>query len=416
MKWQTGGFQALMRLAMTAALAVGVLGMAIPAQAAPIKIAVIAPVAITPGKALVNGAKLAADDINRAGGINGRKVEVKVYDDKISSSGAVTAMRKAVQQDHVDAVTGVFLSEAALALMPYAQRLDVPLIVESGTTKIGEMVHHDYKRYRNVFQLQLNSYFIAQEVCDAAHSLLVKRQGVKHATAVIMSEEAAWTKPLNKAYEQCLPKAGFKVEKQVNYAVNTQDFGPIYNKIKALNPTVIVTGMAHTGMRPVVQWYQNQVPALMMGFNMQAGTGGFWDASNKAAQGVIVVTNGAGGAPVTPKTPAFYKAYVKQFNEEPMLSAYTSYDAVQAVAQAIRKSGSTKTAKIVDRLESMNMDGVTGRIQFYGRHARFAHALKYGQGKVTGVAFQWQDGKQKVVWPEHLAQGKLVIPGFVSAN
>jgi len=318
-----------------------------------------------------------------------------------------------VQQDHVVAVTGVFLSEAALALAPYAKRLDVPLIVESGTTRIGEMVHRHYQRYRNVFQLQLNSHFIAQEVCDAAHSLLVKGSG-QPVSAVIMSEQAAWTKPLNRAYQQCLPKAGVKVLQQISYAADTSDFGPIYNKIERLKPTVIVTGMAHTGLRPVLQWHQDRVPALMMGFNMQAGSGDFWARSNHAAQGLIVVTNGAGGAATTAKTPGFYRAYRERFKESPMLSAYTSYDAVQALAEAIRSSGSTRTGALVDQLEKLDMVGVTGRIRFYGRDARYTHALRYGKGLVTGVAFQWQAGRQTVIWPRGVAQGSLVYPDFVS--
>lgn len=400
-------------LVSAALLIVGAAGLAVPAHAAePIKIAILAPLSITPGQAIPAGAKLAAEDINRAGGLDGRQIELSVYDTKLSSTGAIDAMKKAVLQDHAVAVVGLFTSEASLPLMPYAKRLNVPLILESGTTKIGSMVHAQYDEYKNVFQLQLNSYYIAQEVCDAAHDLLAEGHpgGI---SAVIMSEQADWTRPLDTAYQACLPKAGIKVKKLVKYAVQTTDYSPIYSKIRGLKPNVIVMGMAHTGMVPVVQWHEDQVPALMLGFNMQAGTNGFWKGSNGAAQGIIVVTNGAGGAAVTPKTPAFYHAYIEKYNEDPMLMAYTSYDAIFAVVDAIKRAGSTEATKVVDQLQKTNFVGVTGRIEFYGRDAQFAHVLKYGPGLVTGVAFQWQDGKQVVLWPKQFAQGKLEFPAFV---
>lgn len=383
--------------------------------AAPIRIAIITPLAITPGKAVVNGAKLAAADINRAGGVHGHKVRLLIYDSQLSTSASVRAMQKAVEQDHARVVTGVFTSEDSLALANYAGRLHTPLIVESGTTRIGELVHRDYRRYRNVFQLQLNSRFIAQEVCDAAHSLLVKGSA-RRVSAVIMSEQADWTKPLDRAYARCLPKAGIKVLRRVDYAVDTTDFGPIYNRIEALKPTVIVTGMAHTGLRPVLQWHQDQVPAMMLGFNMQAGSSGFWARSNGAAQGLMVVTNGAGGAPITPKTAAFYQAYRNRYHESPMLMAYTSYDSIWVIADAVARAGTAGTAALVKQIEATNRVGVTGRIRFYGRHARYAHALRYGQGLVTGVAFQWQDGKQAVVWPPGVAQAGLVVPRYMASN
>ncbi len=399
---------------LAAAMIFGAQGVIASARAAtPIKIGVLAPLPITPGKAIANGAKLAAQDINDAGGVNGRPVKLQVYDTKVSSTAAVNAMKKAVQQDHAVALMGIFTTESSLPAMTYAKRLNVPLVLQSGSSQIGEKIHKHYKRYKDVFQLQLNSYDIAQETCDAAHDLFVEGHKGK-VSAVIMSEKAKWTQPLNKAYQQCLPKDDIKVKKTVDYSTKTQDYGPVYSDIVAQHPNIIVTGMAHTGLTPVVQWHQKKVPAMMIGFNMQAGTSGFWKRSNGAAQGTIIVTNGAGGAPVTSKTPAFYKAYKKQYNKEPMLVAYTSYDGIRAIADAIEKADSTDTPKVVKQLENLNMVGVTGNIQFYGRKDRFTHVLKYGSDLVHGVAFQWQDGKQVVVWPKDIAQGKLEIPDFVS--
>ncbi|HEX7382020.1 MAG TPA: ABC transporter substrate-binding protein [Nevskiaceae bacterium] len=405
----------LRRFPLFAALAVlgGFGATAHAAPASPIVVAVLAPTSIIPGKDVVNGAKLAAKDINAAGGVDGRPIDLKIYDTQLSSTGGINAMKKAVLQDHAVAVTGVFTTEVSVPLMPYAKRLNVPLIVESGASQIGPMVREHYSEYKNVFQLQINGTLVAQEVCDAAHDLFAEPDHGKALSAVVMSEQADWTRPFNAELQECLPKAGVAVKKVINYAVNTSDYSPIYSNISSLKPNLIITGMAHTGLAPVVQWHQNRVPALMLGFNIQAGTSAFWKASNGAAEDTIVVTNGAGGAAVTPKTPTFYNDFIKEYGSSPMLEAYTSYDMIYAVADAIKRAGTTETAAVVKQLEATNMVGVTGRIQFYGRDAKYAHALKYGPGLVTGVAFQWQDGKQVVVWPKSIAQGAVQYPPFV---
>jgi branched-chain amino acid transport system substrate-binding protein len=416
MKKQLSVFSGLSSLVLAVSLVFGAQGLMTPARAAtPIKVAVLAPPSIKPGQEMINAARLAEKDINDAGGINGRPVKVLVYDSKLSSTGAVNAMKKAVLQDHVVAVTGGFASGASMSLMPYAKRMKVPLILESGTAKIGKLIHKHYNRYENVFQLQINSYFLAKQTCAAAHDLFVKGHKGK-VPAVIMTENVDWTHPLNRAFKKCLPRAGIKVDKRINYSVKTKDYGPIYSAISALHPRLIIVGMAHTGAIPVVQWHQNHVPALMIGFNMQGTSGSFWKATNGAAQGIIDVTAAAGGVNVTPKTPAFYKAYKKRFHNDPVLQAYTAYDSVLAVADAIKKAGSTQTAAIVKQLENMNMTGVIGHIKFTGPDARFAHVPKFGPGFVQGVAFQWQHGKQVVVWPKKLAQGKLEYPDFVPSQ
>jgi branched-chain amino acid transport system substrate-binding protein len=51
-------------------------------------------------------------------------------------------------------------------------------------------------------------------------------------------------------------------------------------------------------------------------------------------------------------------------------------------------------------------------VQFYGRDSVFTHAMKYGDGFVTGIALQWQDGKQVPLWPKAPPQAKLRFPAF----
>ncbi|MDE2573467.1 MAG: ABC transporter substrate-binding protein [bacterium] len=377
----------------------------------PILIGVLAPFSHIDGQSIVNGAQLAADEINKSGGIDGRPVKLMLYDTHLSAAEAVRAMQRAVQQDHVVAMTGVFTSEVALAVEPWAARLKVPtLYTGAATTVITEMVHKDYPTYKYVFHPFTNSHFLAEEVCGFAKDVLVGQLHYK--TAVEMSEDADWTKPVDASYKQCLATSGLKVLDYVRFSPNTNDFTPIYQKIEGLHPDVILTAIAHVGVAPTVQWKQQRVPALLAGISGQAGSTAFWKATNGACEGVVTQTTDAGGAAVTPLAATFSKAYSARFGVDPAYNAFSEGDAILALKHAIDAAKSTDGDALVLALEKVDFVGLQGRIAFYGRDDQYTHGLRYGPGYVTGVNFQWQNGKQVVIWPEKIAQGKIQLPAF----
>ncbi|WP_097462221.1 ABC transporter substrate-binding protein [Mangrovitalea sediminis] len=405
-------------LSITALALTGSLAFATTSQSAqaaePIPVGVIGPSAHIDGRAIFQAAEMAVDEINAAGGIDGRKIELHKYDDQFQATNAVRAYQRAVQQDHVVAMTGVFLSEVGLAMQPWSGRLKTPLIISgAASTKIDQNTHAHYDRFKYTFHTFTNSTFIAKVACDFAHDVLVGQLGYK--TAAIFSENAAWTKPVDAEYEKCLPKAGLKVVDKIGFEPNTTDFRPIFNKVQDTKPQVLMTAIAHVGAKAIVQWHQQQVPALMAGANGQGGSSAFWKATNGATDGVIVGTTGAAGAPVTDKTPKFYEDYKKRFGEEPAYDAYTEYDTIYTLKAAIEKAHSTDGAKLVEALEKVKLTGVSGPISFYGPKDAFTHDVVYTPGVTTGVYFQWQDGKQVAIWPPKLAQGKVKLPSFVKA-
>jgi branched-chain amino acid transport system substrate-binding protein len=387
------------------------------AQAAgqgPVRIGVIAFKEHPLGIGIIQAAEVATDEINAAGGIDGRKLKLYEYDDHGSASEGVRAFQRAAKQDHVVAMVGGFITEVDLALMPWAARYHLPYIGGGADTKIAGMVHKDYARYKYIFEQTINSYYLARVSCDVSHDVLVKRFGFK--TAVIMSEDADWTKPLDNEYEKCLPEAGLKVVGHIRFAPNTTDFTPIYNKIEAMHAQVIIAGMAHTGLTPTVQWHDQRVPAMLAGINLQAGATNFWAKTNGATEGVITWNTGAPGAAVTPRTLPFQDAFTKRFGGTPTLEAYMTYDSMYALKQAIERAHSTKPDALVAALEKADFVGTMGRMEFYGRKDRFTHDVKYGAKLVSGVGFQWQNGKQVAVWPSQAADGTPVLPSFVKAG
>ena len=138
-------------------------------------------------------------------------------------------------------------------------------------------------------------------------------------TAVIMSEDAAWTKPLDVGYEECLPKIGLKVLDHIRFSPDTTDFTPIFNKIEGAKPDVMITGISHVGVQPTVQWKNQQVPIPMLGISSQATNETFGKDTNDASDGVLYQGVSGPGVAVTPKSIPFAEAFKAKFGNYPVL-------------------------------------------------------------------------------------------------
>ncbi|MGA8142241.1 MAG: ABC transporter substrate-binding protein [Desulfobaccales bacterium] len=384
----------------------------LPAPAAePVNIVIIAESATLVGKAIVNGAQLAADEINAKGGINGQPLKLTVYDDQVKSAEAVQDFQRAVYNDHAVAVVGSWISEVALSLEPWAARLHTIYITTGAASpKITQLVHDDYNANKYVFQLKYNATEMAQMVCSFAHDDLVGTLGYK--TAFVASENAAWTEPLDDEYLKCLPSSGLKVVGHMRFAPDTNDFTPIFATIEKEHPDVLITGWAHVGLKPTVQWHDQQIPLLIAGVDAQASTTDFWEKTNGATEGIITQAEGS-PSPITPKTIPFVKAYENKFHISPAYAGYTTYDAIYVLKEAMEKAKSTQTDPLIKALEETHYTGVIGNIEFYDKSSPFAHGIKFSKGFGMGVLLQWQKGQLVTVWPKEAATGSLIVPSFV---
>ncbi len=408
----------LLKAALSAGVALLALAVGSAAQAQtkePIRIGVIAEAQAVAGSSIPMGAQLAADEINAAGGADGRKIEIVSYDNHSSSAESVRAFQRAVNEDHVNVVLASYISEVVLALEPWAGRLKTVMITPGAASDvITQNIAKDYEHNKYTFDGYLTSTSIAQLVCDATKDLLVT--DLKMKTAVIMSEDAAWTTPLDASYENCLPKVGLKVLDHIRFSPDTTDFTPIFNRIEGLKPNVIITGISHVGTQPTVQWKSQEVPVPMLGVSSQATNSTFWKDTNGATEGVLYNAVSGPDVAVTPKTLPFVAAFQKRFGNFPSYCGYTAYDEVYYIADAIHRAGSTDSDKLVAALEKTDWVGTIGRIQFMGKDSPNPHSLKVGAGTITGLMLQWQDGKQVNLWPAALAKGKLRIPAFIKVG
>lgn len=381
----------------------------------PIRIGVISEAQAVAGSSIGPAAQLAAEEINAKGGVNGRKIEIVVYDNHSSAAESVRAFQRAVNEDKVNAVIASYISEVVLALEPWAARLKTVMITPGAASDvITQNIAKDYEHNKYTFHGYLTSSGLAGLVCDAAKDLLVQGQHMK--TAVIMSEDAAWTTPLDQGYEACLPKTGLKVLDHIRFSPDTTDFTPIFSKIETQKPDVMITGISHVGTQPTVQWKNQQVPIPMFGIASQATNSTFWKDTNGATEGILYQAVSGPGVAVTARTLPFVDAYQKKFGNLPSYAGYTSYDEVYMIAEAVRRAGSTDSDKLVDAMEKTDYVGTIGRIAFKPKDDPHVHGLKTGAGYITGLMLQWQDGKQVNVWPANLANGKMRFPSFIKLS
>ena len=284
----------------------------------PIKIGVIAESQAVAGSSIPQAAQLAADEINKAGGVNGQKVEIVTYDNHSSAAESVRAFQRAANEDHVNAVIASYISEVVLALEPWAGRLKTVMVTPGAASDvITQNIAKNYDQMKYTFHGYLTSTSIADLVCDAAKDLLVA--DLKMKSAVMMSEDAAWTTPLDAEYQKCLPNIGLKVLDHIRLSPDTTDFTPIFNKIESQKPDAILTGISHVGMQPTVQWKQQEVPIPMFGVSSQATNSTFWNDTNGATNGVLFQAVSGPDVAVTPKTLPFVKAFTGQVRQRPVL-------------------------------------------------------------------------------------------------
>lgn len=385
-----------------------------------INIGVMGPKSHILGQTIFNAATLAADEINAQGGIDGKQIKLYEYDTNFSATDATRSIQRAKQQDDVSAMVGIFTSEVALAMMPWSSRLKLPLIVTTATlTDIADKVAAEPERYKYVFHSYVNSRVLGAQICAAQKLYFAKNETLrKYGRVALFAEDAEWTKPVMAMYKECLPDAGVSIVDTLVFAPNTTDFAPLYSRIKKAKADAIITVVGHVGVESVIQWNQQQVPALMTGINAQATASQFWKATNGSTEGLISTTAALNGAPITDRTPAFFEAYTKRFGvAQPAFNAYTTYDTIYALKHAIAKAGSADPDKLVAALETVDFKGTLGQFRFHGKDGAYPHEVVADFADpakgLSFLVFQWQSGKQVILWPERLAEGQPKIPAFV---
>jgi branched-chain amino acid transport system substrate-binding protein len=305
------------------------------------------------GISSVNGIKMAADEINAAGGINGKQVELLVQDDRSDASEAATIVTKFVTQDQVNAVIGEVASSRSIAAAPIAQNAKIPMLTPSSTnpevTKKGDFI------FRSCFIDPYQGAAIAQ--------FAAKTLGAKSA-AIMVDRKNDYSTGLEKVITETFTKLGGKMVATQSYQEGDQDFNAQLTSLKGSNPEVIF-----------VPGYYNDVGLIAKqardkGITVPLIGGDGWDSEQLYKIGGTALngsyfTNHYSPFDTEPKVQKFVNDYKSRYNKTPDALAATAYDAANIMFDAIKRSKSLSGTDIRDALAATNaFPGVTGTVTF----------------------------------------------------
>ncbi|RJX34742.1 MAG: ABC transporter substrate-binding protein [Desulfarculus sp.] len=387
---------------LAAVLLVGLCGTAQAVE--PIKIGVAGPMSFTQGQGHWNGATLAAMEINAKGGVKVGNVKrpielIKVDTNEFMSiPDATNAMELAITRHKVDFLVGGFRSEAVLVMQDIAMdNKKIFLGCGAAHPELCTRVTKNYNRYKYWFRITpINSKFLGKVIfiqLGTVAAMMKQAFGLKKLSVAIIAEKAAWNEPIVAAAQAALPKMGMKVAGVWRPSPVAKDVTAELGAIQRSGANIIFTSFsASVGIPFAKQWGELQVPAPVVGINVEAQKDGFWAATG--GKGEFTQTlNTYARVKMTEHTIPFFDAYMKNFKEAPNYTAGT-YDAVLLLAWAVEKAGTLNSDKVVPVLEKSKTVGTAGLLAFSKDHD-----VIWGPGYVTSLGTQWQGGKNMAVWP-----------------
>jgi branched-chain amino acid transport system substrate-binding protein len=392
-------------------------------QAEPIKIGVFGAMQYLQGEHSWYGAEIAAEEINKDGGVlvgNVRRpIELVKIDtnELISIPDAVTAIERAISVDKVDFLTGGFRTEACLAMEEVAaQNKKIFIVPPCGHPDVLKKVASDYDHYKYIFRVSLSvldTIAGTQPIVTEVVNKIKQELNIQTVKTAELAEKVVWPDPLLQAWKDMAPSTGMEIVGEWRPSSTSTDVKPELTAIKDAGAQLILTALG--GPMDVItgkQYGALGIPAVQTGFSAEGSQIGYW---NDTEGNCNYMSSFAAFAdiPMTSKTIPVWNRFLELSNgESPTQSAYT-YDAVWALKHAIEAAGTLDSDAVVSELEKVKFEGFTGTVAFSGPDAVFPnefHDQIYGPGYMQGVGVQWQDGELKVFWPENMANTEFELP------
>ena len=298
-----------------------------------------------------NGAKLAIEEINRSGGVLGKKLELLIEDDRNEPSEAASAVSKLITQNHVVALIGENASSRSLAAAPIAQSYQVPMVSPSSTnvevTKKGDYI------FRVCF-IDPNQ--------GKALALFARQTLHAQTAATLIDAKSDYSVGLAQAFRTEFTAQGGTIIAELKYAEGDSDFHAQLTAIQAKRPDVLFVPGYYTDAGLIAR----QARGLGIQATLLGADG--WDSPKLVEIGGAAVdgayfSNHYSVDDPSPAVRTFVDAFQKAYGAEPDSIAALSYDAARLVADAIRRAGSTEGKRVRDALASTkDFPGVTGSI------------------------------------------------------
>lgn len=303
-----------------------------------------------------NGMELAVEQVNAAGGIDGRRIELIVRDDNANPGDAVRAAEELYQRERIDVLTGSFLSHIGLALADYAQqRKRFFLASEPLTDKI---TWQNGNRY--TFRLRTSTYMQAAMLVPEAVKLNKKRWAVVYPNYEYGQSAVATFKTLLKAAS---PDVEFVAEQAT--PLGKVDAGSVVQALSDAKPDAIFNALFATDVTRFVR--EGNTRGLFPGtpvISLLTGEPEYLDAIGAETPDNWIATGYPWYSIDTPEHNAFREAYQARFNDYPRFGSVIGYSAIQSIVAGIRKAGSVDTEKLVDAFEGLELTIPFGPITY----------------------------------------------------
>ena len=333
------------------------------------------------GSSINEGAKLAIDEINDAGGINGKKIRYEVIDNRSENAEAVAAMTKLITEHKAVAVVAPATSGNATAIAELAAKNKVPIVTGSGTAETvtvaldGKVNEYSFRTcFIDPFQGIVAANFASGDL---------KAKNV----AIYSDSSSDYAKGLAASFEEQIKKNGGNVVIHENYVAKDVDFKATLTNIKGENPDFIFIPGYYEEVGLIVK------QARELGLDMPLMGADGWDSpklidlAGKDALNNTYITNHYSSGDPDAKIQDFVKAFEEEYGSAPNAFHALGYDTVYFIADAIERAGDDVTGEAIQKALAATKDLslVTGTFTIDEKHnpIKSASVLEYVNGEQT---------------------------------
>ncbi|WP_280154123.1 ABC transporter substrate-binding protein [Piscinibacter sp. XHJ-5] len=345
------------------------------------------------------GMELAVEEINAAGGVNGKKLQLITRDDNGNPGDAVRAAEELLSREQVDVLTGTFLSNIGLALTDFAKQKKVFFL--AGEPLTDKIVWQNGNRY--TFRLRPSTYMQSAMLVPEAAKLRKKRWAVVYPNYEYGVSAVTTFKQLLKAAQ---PDVEFVAEQAP--PLGKLDAGSVVQALSDAKPDAIFNVLFGADLAKFVRegntrgLFQNREVVSML-----TGEPEYLDPLKDETPNGWIVTGYPWYGIQTPEHKAFFLAYHGKFKDYPRLGSVVGYSMIKSVAEGARKAKSTETEKMIAAFKGLQVPTPFGTITYRSEDQQstmgaFVGKTKNEGGKGTMVEYRYLDGAKYLPVGEEL--------------
>ncbi|MCJ7696410.1 MAG: ABC transporter substrate-binding protein [Anaerolineaceae bacterium] len=296
--------------------------------------------------AVTLGAQMMVDEINAAGGLNGRMLKLVTYDTRGDVNEAINALKRMIEQDKVSVVLGPPVSNIGIAIAPITQELKVPVVglfMEDRCT-----IQENGQVWDYMFLAQNSAARQAQSI--AAYAL--NELGIKK-FAILYNSANSYSVGLAGPFEAAVLAAGGEIVAKETYVGTDKDFRAQLTKIKATEPEALYFP-SYPPEIPLIltQSHELGLDITMLSSNSVAPTG-FAPSTDPAATTKTFYPNGINAS--DPALVDWAAAYQAKYDVTPLAQSFSGADAFGIIVEALKGCGDDITPTcIYDKLNAMD--------------------------------------------------------------